>query len=112
RCKVDEFREIGRNTQGVRILDLDGEGDRVVAVARVAEAGEVLPEEGSAEKVARRYSLCYARTGCFFNDPFRTSAEEAAGYGRQAGPRGAYRILRPDLGRDVSEPSRSFDPSF
>ena len=24
RCKVDEFREIGRNTQGVRILDLDG----------------------------------------------------------------------------------------
>ena len=46
RCKVDEFREIGRNTQGVRILDLDGEGDRVVAVARLAESAEVLPEEG------------------------------------------------------------------
>jgi len=40
RCKVDDIREIGRNTQGVRILDLDGEGDRVVAVARLAEAAE------------------------------------------------------------------------
>jgi DNA gyrase subunit A len=46
RCKVDEFREIGRNTQGVRILDLEGAGDRVVAVARLAESAEVLPEEG------------------------------------------------------------------
>ncbi len=40
RCKVDDIREIGRNTQGVRILDLDGEGDRVVAVARLADAAE------------------------------------------------------------------------
>jgi DNA gyrase subunit A len=40
RCKVDDIREIGRNTQGVRILDLDGEGDRVVSVARLAEAVE------------------------------------------------------------------------
>lgn len=40
RCKVDDFREIGRNTQGVRILDLDGEGDRVVGVARLADAVE------------------------------------------------------------------------
>ena len=40
RCKVDDIREIGRNTQGVRILDLDGEGDRVVAVARLAEVVE------------------------------------------------------------------------
>src|SRR5262245_30465182 len=46
RCKVDEFREIGRNTQGVRILDLEGTGDRVVAVARLAESAEVPPEEG------------------------------------------------------------------
>ena len=38
RCKVDDIREIGRNTQGVRILDLDGEGDRVVGVARLADA--------------------------------------------------------------------------
>jgi DNA gyrase subunit A len=40
RCKVDDIREIGRNTQGVRILDLDGDEDRVVAVARLAEPGE------------------------------------------------------------------------
>ena len=40
RCKVDDIREIGRNTQGVRILDLDEEGDRVVAVARLADAAE------------------------------------------------------------------------
>ncbi|HEX6825162.1 MAG TPA: DNA gyrase C-terminal beta-propeller domain-containing protein, partial [Nitrospiraceae bacterium] len=46
RCRVDEFREIGRNTQGVRILDLEGAGDRVVAVARLAESAEALPEEG------------------------------------------------------------------
>jgi DNA gyrase subunit A len=48
RCKVDDIREIGRNTQGVRILELDGEGDRVVGVARLAEAVEredVPPEE-------------------------------------------------------------------
>jgi DNA gyrase subunit A len=40
RCRVDDIREVGRNTQGVRILDLDGEGDRVVGVARLAEAAE------------------------------------------------------------------------
>ncbi|SLM47178.1 DNA gyrase (type II topoisomerase), subunit A [Nitrospira japonica] len=40
RCKVDDIREIGRNTQGVRVLDLDGEDDRVVAVARLAESAE------------------------------------------------------------------------
>jgi DNA gyrase subunit A len=40
RCKVGDLREIGRNTQGVRILDLDGDEDRVVAVARLAEPGE------------------------------------------------------------------------
>jgi DNA gyrase subunit A len=40
RCKVDDIREIGRNTQGVRILDLEGDQDRVVAVARLAEPGE------------------------------------------------------------------------
>ncbi|HEY7129143.1 MAG TPA: DNA gyrase C-terminal beta-propeller domain-containing protein, partial [Nitrospira sp.] len=40
RCKVGDIREIGRNTQGVRILDLDGEEDRVVAVARLADSGE------------------------------------------------------------------------
>jgi DNA gyrase subunit A len=40
RCKVDDIREIGRNTQVVRLLDLDGEGDRVVGVARLADAVE------------------------------------------------------------------------
>ena len=47
RCKVDDIREIGRNTQGVRILDLDGEGDRVVGVARLAETVE--REDGASE---------------------------------------------------------------
>jgi DNA gyrase subunit A len=51
RCKVGDIREIGRNTQGVRILDLDGDDDRVVAVARLADAverEEAGPEEGPA----------------------------------------------------------------
>ena len=50
RCKVDDIREIGRNTQGVRILDLDGEEDRVVAVARLAESVE--REEPGADESA------------------------------------------------------------
>jgi DNA gyrase subunit A len=51
RCKVGDIREIGRNTQGVRILDLEGEEDRVVAVARLADSGEreeAGPDEGPA----------------------------------------------------------------
>ncbi len=50
RCKVDDIREIGRNTQGVRILDLEGDEDRVVAVARLAESverEEPAPDEGA-----------------------------------------------------------------
>ena len=46
RCKVDDIREIGRNTQGVRLLDMDGVEDRVVAVARLVEREEGVPEEG------------------------------------------------------------------
>ena len=46
RCKVDDIREIGRNTQGVRLLDMDGLEDRVVAVARLVEREEGAPEEG------------------------------------------------------------------
>jgi DNA gyrase subunit A len=46
RCKVDDIREIGRNTQGVRLLDMDGIEDRVVAVARLVEREEGAPEEG------------------------------------------------------------------
>ena len=37
RCRVDDIRETGRNTQGVRVLDLEGVDDRVVGVARLAE---------------------------------------------------------------------------
>ncbi|HET9963279.1 MAG TPA: DNA gyrase subunit A, partial [Nitrospiraceae bacterium] len=44
RCKVDDIREIGRNTQGVRLLELEGDEDRVVAVARLAEQ-DVTPED-------------------------------------------------------------------
>ena len=51
RCKVGDIREIGRNTQGVRILDLDGDEDRVVAVARLADNGE-REEAGSDEGAA------------------------------------------------------------
>ena len=45
RCKVDDIREVGRNTQGVRVLDLDGDDDRVIGVARLAEVVEVVPED-------------------------------------------------------------------
>ncbi len=40
RCRVDDIREVGRNTQGVRILELEDGHDRVVAVARLAEPSE------------------------------------------------------------------------
>jgi DNA gyrase subunit A len=50
RCKVDDIREIGRNTQGVRLLDLDGEEDRVVGVAKLAETVE--REDPSADEDA------------------------------------------------------------
>ncbi|HKW85604.1 MAG TPA: DNA gyrase C-terminal beta-propeller domain-containing protein, partial [Nitrospiraceae bacterium] len=40
RCKVDDIRQIGRNTQGVRILDLEDVDDRVIGVARLAEGAE------------------------------------------------------------------------
>ncbi|MDE3018341.1 MAG: DNA gyrase subunit A [Nitrospirota bacterium] len=40
RCKVDDIREVGRNTQGVRVLELDSPDDRVVGVARLAETVE------------------------------------------------------------------------
>ncbi len=50
RCRVDDIRESGRNTQGVRIIELEGDDDRVVAVARLAESGEredTAPDDGS-----------------------------------------------------------------
>ncbi len=47
RCKVNDIREIGRNTQGVRVLELEGEADRVVGVARIAEREEESSENGN-----------------------------------------------------------------
>jgi len=54
RVKVSDFNEIGRNTQGVRIMSLD-EGDTLAALVRVpaedevveGEVGEVRPESPS-----------------------------------------------------------------
>jgi DNA gyrase subunit A len=40
RCRVDDIREVGRNTQGVRVIELEGEDDRVVGVARLAESSD------------------------------------------------------------------------
>ncbi len=45
RCRVDDIREIGRNTQGVRLLELEGSDDRVVSVTRLADSAE-REEEG------------------------------------------------------------------
>ncbi len=45
RQPIKSIKEIGRNTQGVRLISLD-EGDRVVAVARVVK-GEEEQEESS-----------------------------------------------------------------
>ncbi|TYO97673.1 DNA gyrase subunit A [Geothermobacter ehrlichii] len=39
RTRVSDFRQIGRNTQGVRVMVLE-EGERIVAVARLAEKDE------------------------------------------------------------------------
>ena len=36
RSKVDEIRIVGRNTQGVRVMNLN-EGDKIVTVAKVAQ---------------------------------------------------------------------------
>ena len=51
RMAVDGIREIGRSTQGVKLIDLEA-GDRLVAVAKVAERdsgedGEAGPEDGA-----------------------------------------------------------------
>ena len=43
RLRVSDMRVIGRNTQGVKLLDVD-EGERVVSIARVVE--KVTPGNG------------------------------------------------------------------
>ena len=40
RCRVDRIREVGRNTQGVRVLEMEETDDRVVGVARLADTGD------------------------------------------------------------------------
>jgi DNA gyrase subunit A len=44
RLRIKDIRVIGRNTQGVRLIDLE-EGERVVSFARLAEKEEEDPEE-------------------------------------------------------------------
>jgi len=39
RLRIKDLRVIGRNTQGVRLIDLE-EGERVVSLARLAESEE------------------------------------------------------------------------
>ncbi len=51
RTSVSELREIGRATQGVRLIRVD-EGDRVVAVARVIKEENGEKDEATAEKAA------------------------------------------------------------
>jgi DNA gyrase subunit A len=56
RLRASEMRVIGRNTQGVRLIDLE-EGERLAAVARVAERDEesesaVEPEPGAEDAQA------------------------------------------------------------
>jgi DNA gyrase subunit A len=47
RSKVDDIRIVGRNTQGVRVMNLN-EGDKIVSVAKVAQESE----NGTGEPVA------------------------------------------------------------
>jgi DNA gyrase subunit A len=40
RTRVDEIRETGRNAQGVKLMTLEGEEERIVALERLAETSE------------------------------------------------------------------------
>jgi DNA gyrase subunit A len=52
RTHVNEIRIVGRNTQGVRIMDLK-EGDRIASIAKVVkENGEVEAEPGDSPPAA------------------------------------------------------------
>src|SRR5437870_13105730 len=48
RTRVDDVREIGRNAQGVRLIDM-ADTDRVVGVAKLAESSGEGASEGTAE---------------------------------------------------------------
>ncbi len=48
RTHVSEIRVVGRNTQGVRIMNLN-EGDKIASIAKVAqEEGETVDVDGQA----------------------------------------------------------------
>jgi DNA gyrase subunit A len=51
RVPVDGIRVIGRNTQGVRVMNLD-DGDRLQGVARVVKEDESGQEEGAGDAAA------------------------------------------------------------
>ncbi|MDP2602302.1 MAG: DNA gyrase subunit A [Deltaproteobacteria bacterium] len=48
RMRIKDIRVIGRNTQGVRLIELE-EGERVVSLARLAEKEEEVEEENQGE---------------------------------------------------------------
>lgn len=56
RTGTDSISEMGRNTQGVRLINLGGDGERLVDVALVAEDDEENAEEG-AENAAEEGAL-------------------------------------------------------
>jgi DNA gyrase subunit A len=45
RMRVEDIREAGRATQGVRLINID-EGDEIAAIARIEEQDEVEAENG------------------------------------------------------------------
>jgi DNA gyrase subunit A len=45
RFAIDEVRKTGRAAQGVRLLNLASDGDRVVAIAKIDAAAQALDEE-------------------------------------------------------------------
>ena len=51
RTKVDDIREISRNAQGVRLMDM-AENDRVVGVAKLAESSPDVSVESNGEEPA------------------------------------------------------------
>lgn len=59
RMQVNEIRVIGRNTQGVRLIDMES-GERVAAVARLAERDD---ESDGGEAVAAGSTVEGAGTG-------------------------------------------------
>lgn len=53
RTPVHEVSLIGRNTQGVRLINLNGEGEKLIGIERVAELEALVDEPGdNAEQVA------------------------------------------------------------